>query len=90
MTTCLTNTFGLHSFKGQQENIIRAALAGNDCLVVMSTGGGKSLCYQLPAVLSEGVTIVISPLKSLMFEQSLKMTNIGVSLRQIVVVVLLI
>jgi len=77
---CLNTKFGIKAFRGQQEDIIRATLSGHDCLVVMATGEGKSLCYQLPAALSDGVTVVVSPLKSLMFEQSLKMSKIGVRL----------
>ncbi|TPX66446.1 hypothetical protein SpCBS45565_g04444 [Spizellomyces sp. 'palustris'] len=62
----LLNVFGLSEFRGDQEAVIKAALAGNDCLVLMPTGGGKSLTYQLPAVLDQGVTLVVSPLLALM------------------------
>ncbi|HEX8019579.1 DNA helicase RecQ [Mucilaginibacter sp.] len=65
----LQNFFGFDNFKGEQEAIITNILAGNDTFVIMPTGGGKSMCYQLPALMSDGTAIVISPLIALMKNQ---------------------
>lgn len=65
----LLEHFGFEKFKGEQEEIISNLLDGNDTFVIMPTGGGKSLCYQLPALLSEGVALIVSPLIALMKNQ---------------------
>lgn len=74
----LRNVFGLSNFRGDQRSVIEAALEEKDIFVLMPTGGGKSLCYQLPALVDNGVTIVISPLLSLVRDQVRSLLNRGI------------
>lgn len=69
LTDYLKKFFGFNGFKGEQEEIIQNLIDGNDSFVIMPTGGGKSLCYQLPALMSEGTAIIVSPLIALMKNQ---------------------
>ena len=73
----LQKYFGFDSFKGDQEKIITSILEGKDTFVIMPTGGGKSMCYQLPAFISEGTAIIISPLIALMKNQVDAIRNYG-------------
>ena len=75
----LQRVFGYSAFRGGQEALIDAQLRGQDAFGIMPTGGGKSLCYQIPALLLEGVTLVISPLISLMRDQVMALKNAGVA-----------
>jgi len=74
----LNSVFGLPGFRGAQEEIVRHVTDGGNCLVLMPTGGGKSLCYQLPALLREGCGIVVSPLIALMRDQVAGLLEAGV------------
>ncbi|MDE0789218.1 MAG: DNA helicase RecQ [Woeseiaceae bacterium] len=74
----LTNVFGYHTFRGDQEAVINAALGGQDSLVLQPTGGGKSICYQIPALLMDGVTLVVSPLIALMQDQVAALRQLGI------------
>ena len=74
----LRQYFGFSSFREGQQTLIDAVLAGRDVLGVMPTGGGKSLCYELPALLLPGLTLVISPLISLMKDQVMALQNAGI------------
>ena len=75
----LSSVFGLSGFRGAQEKIVRHVTAGGNCLVLMPTGGGKSLCYQLPSLLRDGCGIVVSPLIALMRDQVAGLTEAGVN-----------
>ena len=75
----LERVFGFKSFRPGQREIVDALLAGEDLLAVMPTGGGKSLCYQLPAVMQPGLTLVVSPLIALMDNQVAQLRLLGVA-----------
>ena len=74
----LNHTFGYHDFRHQQADIVATVLAGKDALVLMPTGGGKSLCYQIPALVRDGVGVVISPLIALMQDQVDALQQLGI------------
>lgn len=76
---CLQEVFGYSAFRGEQEAVVQHIIVGGDALVLMPTGGGKSLCYQLPALLRDGVAIVISPLIALMQDQVDTLQQLGIA-----------
>jgi ATP-dependent DNA helicase RecQ len=78
LLTPLRRYWGYDSFRPLQERVVRTLLAGRDTCVVMPTGGGKSLCYQLPAVISERTTVVVSPLIALMQDQAAQLAQMGI------------
>src|ERR671938_1750241 len=74
----LRQVFGYRSFRGQQAEIIAYVIEGGDCLVLMPTGGGKSLCYQIPSLVRPGLGVVVSPLIALMQDQVDALRALGV------------
>src|SRR3954462_13338500 len=76
--SALNAVFGLPAFRGAQEEIVGHVTGGGNCLVLMPTGGGKSLCYQLPSLLRDGCGIVVSPLIALMRDQVAGLLEVGV------------
>ncbi len=78
LAEALRRYWGYHEFRPKQENVIRSLLAAHDTCVVMPTGGGKSLCYQLPAVISGKTAVVVSPLIALMQDQAAQLAQIGI------------
>ncbi|KAI9083893.1 hypothetical protein K1719_034151 [Acacia pycnantha] len=72
------NIFGISAYRANQREIINAIMSGRDVLVIMAAGGGKSLCYQLPAVLRDGIALVVSPLLSLIQDQVMGLTALGI------------
>src|SRR6201997_28212 len=78
LLTPLRRYWGYSSFRPLQEKIVKSLLAGHDTCVVMPTGGGKSLCYQLPAVVSGRTAVVISPLIALMQDQTAQLAQMGI------------
>jgi ATP-dependent DNA helicase RecQ len=83
LTSLLQTTFGFASFRANQEAVCRAATDGRDVLLVMPTGAGKSLCYQLPAIARGGTALVISPLIALMDDQATKLSALGLRVARI-------
>jgi ATP-dependent DNA helicase RecQ len=79
----MRSVFGVEEFRPGQEEVIRSVLSGRDTLAIMPTGGGKSLCYQLPGLHLKGTTVVVSPLISLMKDQTDKLTDCGIDTSQV-------
>lgn len=73
------NVFGISTYRANQREIVNAVMSGRDVLVIMAAGGGKSLCYQLPAILRDGVALVVSPLLSLIQDQVMGLAALGIS-----------
>src|SRR6201993_4244362 len=83
LAALLHKTFGFPGFRANQEAVCRAATDGRDVLLVMPTGAGKSLCYQLPAIARKGTALVISPLIALMDDQASKLSALGLRVARI-------
>ncbi len=83
LTELLRSIFGFSGFRANQEAVCRAAIEGRDLLLVMPTGSGKSLCYQLPAIALGGTALVISPLIALMEDQAAKLVALGLRVARI-------
>src|SRR6201996_3630365 len=83
LTDLLARTFGFSSFRANQEAVCRTAVGGRDLLLVMPTGAGKSLCYQLPAIALGGTALVISPLIALMEDQYAKLAALNLRVARI-------
>ena len=83
LTEQLQKHFGFSRFKGDQEKVIQCLMDGNDTFVLMPTGGGKSVCYQIPALLKDGICIVVSPLIALMSDQVAQLKTKGIKAVQI-------
>ena len=83
LKAALNKFFGFDSFKGEQESVIQNLLNKKNTFVIMPTGGGKSLCYQLPALISEGTAIVVSPLIALMKNRCLLLNLLLVKIYQL-------
>jgi len=79
----MRSVFGLSEFRPGQEAVVRSVLGGRDTVALMPTGSGKSLCYQLPGLHLRGTTIVVSPLISLMKDQTDKLTGCGIETTQV-------